>query len=177
MKYTADRLREVAAKSHSVTEVMRHLGLRFAGGSHTYISKLLRKFEIDTTHFTGQASNQGSAHRGGAEKLHWGDVLVLRTAQVREQAFRLRRALLESGMPYICVACAGGPEWCGKELRLQVNHKNGNYQDCRRENLEFLCPNCHSQTAGWCGTRGLTSLTANAEAFRDRRKRRCGGTR
>ena len=26
--------------------------------------------------------------------------------------------------------------------------------DNRLDNLRFLCPNCHSQTASWCGQRG-----------------------
>jgi predicted RNA-binding Zn-ribbon protein involved in translation (DUF1610 family) len=33
-----------------------------------------------------------------------------------------------------------------QELRLQVDHKNGDEYDNTLENLRYLCPNCHTQT-------------------------------
>ncbi len=27
---------------------------------------------------------------------------------------------------------------------LEVDHKNGDWSDCRSDNLEFMCPNCHN---------------------------------
>lgn len=37
-------------------------------------------------------------------------------------------------------------EWMGFPLSIQLHHKNGNSKDHKFENLEMLCPNCHSQT-------------------------------
>lgn len=37
----------------------------------------------------------------------------------------------------------------GKPIVLELHHKNGNTHDHRLENLEILCPNCHSQTDNW----------------------------
>ena len=54
-------------------------------------------------------------------------------------------ALKEELLYYKCYCC-GISEWNGKELSLELEHKNGNSQDNRIENLELLCPNCHSQT-------------------------------
>ena len=39
----------------------------------------------------------------------------------------------------------------GKPLTLHVDHINGVNNDCRRENLRFLCPNCHAQTPTHAG--------------------------
>ena len=37
-------------------------------------------------------------------------------------------------------------EWNGKQILLEVNHIDGKAYNNIIENLEFLCPNCHSQT-------------------------------
>lgn len=49
-----------------------------------------------------------------------------------------------------CNRCGLG-EWLGSKLILEVDHKNGNNRDNSRENLEALCPNCHSLTESWRG--------------------------
>ena len=36
-------------------------------------------------------------------------------------------------------------------MSLQLDHINGDHHDNRIENLRFLCPNCHSQTATYAG--------------------------
>jgi Zn finger protein HypA/HybF involved in hydrogenase expression len=134
---------------------MRKLGLKFAGGSHTKITKLVKQFNIDTSHFDIYKLARETLHR---KKLKWQEVLKLNSIGRREAAYRLRRALIESGVKYECEICKVPPVWNKKELRLQVDHLNQNWQDNRRENLRFICPNCHSQTEGFCGSKGKTSI-------------------
>lgn len=52
-------------------------------------------------------------------------------------------------LPQTCCMCGIGTEWNGKSLRLQVDHKDGNTKNNRRENLRMICPNCHTQTESW----------------------------
>lgn len=44
-----------------------------------------------------------------------------------------------------CMKCKR-KSWMGEELRTDLHHKNGNKKDCRLQNLEILCPNCHRFT-------------------------------
>lgn len=142
-KYTKEMLEEAVKNSKSVFDVMRKLGFtRLSTGSHSHIKSRLKYFNIDTSHFTGQGWNKGGT---ALNKKAWKEYLVLRTDGKRQKANILRRSLLESGVKYKCNRCDNPGVWNNQELVLEVNHKNNNYCDDRPENLEFVCPNCHSQ--------------------------------
>lgn len=49
-----------------------------------------------------------------------------------------------------CDKC-GISEWLGFKVAIEINHINGNNKDHFKENLECLCPNCHSITSNWRG--------------------------
>lgn len=174
-KYTREILATAAKESISIAGVLRRLGLRPASGTHAHVSRTLKEFKIDTSHFLGMGSNRGAAHRG-PEKKTWQQVLVQKTNGLREKAHRLRRALIEFGREYRCEAdgCRLHGEWLGKQLVLHVNHRNGNWLDNRPDNLQFLCPNCHSQTENYCGSKGLSDLTSLARHSRGYRLRKQG---
>lgn len=40
-----------------------------------------------------------------------------------------------------------------KNIVLHFDHINGHKNDNSRENVRFLCPNCHSQTKTYCGNK------------------------
>lgn len=62
-------------------------------------------------------------------------------------AKRLRVILEQDGK---CNKC-NIDNWLGQTITLEYEHKDGNNENNARENVEALCPNCHSQTSTWRG--------------------------
>jgi len=44
-----------------------------------------------------------------------------------------------------CCKC-GIDSWMNEPISLEIEHKDGDSSNNKEENLELLCPNCHSQT-------------------------------
>lgn len=75
------------------------------------------------------------------------------------QSFKLKKYLLRAKLKeYKCESCFN-TEWLNKPIPLELDHINGQPHDNRLENLQLLCPNCHSLTP----------------TFRAKNKRSCRG--
>lgn len=146
-KYPKNLLETIVKNSTSYFDVLRTLGLKLSGGTQSHIKKLIKGYGIDTSHFLGLRNNHGENHIGGCQKNPWQIILVKnRLNGKRESINILRRALIEYGIEEQCKECGLSGEWNGKLIRLQIDHKNGDFTDNSPDNLQFLCPNCHSQT-------------------------------
>jgi predicted RNA-binding Zn-ribbon protein involved in translation (DUF1610 family) len=141
--YTKEKLEEAVKQSRCFSDTFRVLGVNCGGNSYQRIRSLIKEYGIDTSHFW-KASQAGICKAGICKKKHYSDILT-EGQKRRIESRRIRRALQEAGEPYVCKLCGLPPEWQGKKLTLQVDHINGDWSDCRRENLRFVCPNCHTQ--------------------------------
>lgn len=70
---------------------------------------------------------------------------------------KLRVRLIKEGIKENKCECCGITEWNDKPISMHLDHINGNHYDNRLDNLQIVCPNCHSQT----DTHGSKKLKAS----------------
>lgn len=61
-----------------------------------------------------------------------------------------RKRRIKEEQNHKCNHC-GLSKWRGEKIALELEHKDGNNENNNRDNLECLCPNCHSLTSTWRG--------------------------
>ncbi len=141
-RYHKEQLSLLVAESDSFTEVCHKLNKKPVGGTITNMKLMCQRFGIDYSHMTGRAHLRGrpSTRRTKAE-----DRLVMGSpTDHRISAERLRRSMFEVGFTYRC-NCCGIDSWNDQPLVLEIDHIDEQYWNNTKENLQFLCPNCHAQ--------------------------------
>jgi len=140
-RYTDEDFIKAVKESISIRQVLEKLGLVTCGGNYFQANLKIKRFQLDTSHFSGQGHLKGKTHS-------WAKKKPLKEILVKNSRYNghLRERLLKEGIfENKCYKC-GITEWNGKPISCELEHKNGDHFDNRIENLTFLCPNCHSQT-------------------------------
>ncbi|MFI6276359.1 HNH endonuclease signature motif containing protein [Streptomyces sp. NPDC050988] len=150
-RWTRELMEPAVAASRSVSEVLRLLGLDGVGGHHTHITRRIKAYGLDTSHFTGAVRTERG--RDNARRRTSEEILVedSSTHAKRTPSSRLKRAMRELGISEHCALCGIEAVWQGEPLPLEVDHIDGNWRNNRIKNLRLLCPNCHSTTDTYRG--------------------------
>lgn len=157
MKYelTKEQLQKAVDNSLSIAQVCRELNIVPVGGNYKTVKAKLLLFNISTSHFTGQGWNVGKKYKFFGKK--YTDDQIFKVDSECGSNKSVKNRLLEKGrLTYKC-NCCGISDWNNKSITLELNHINGNNTDNSIQNLELLCPNCHSQTDTF-RSKNLTSV-------------------
>lgn len=137
----------VVANSRSVSETLRTLGLVVGNSNRRAFDMNVKRWKVDTSHFTGGRWNAGMRFPGRGERPLEALLVVGNLYQTSKLKARLIREGLKENR---CEEC-GVVDWQDKPLTLELDHINGLRDDNRLLNLRLLCPNCHSQTENFRG--------------------------
>lgn len=131
-KWTKEKLEPIVKESISYAECLDKMMLKKAGGNYATIQRLIDKFDLDDSHFLGQAHNRGKEFKSFDDLINPPSIK--------------KRLISELG--HKCTKCKN-ETWLDEPITLELEHIDGNNRNNSRENLTLLCPNCHSQTSTW----------------------------
>lgn len=93
-KHTKEIYLEIAKDSFSIADMCRKLGIEPKGGNYSQVKKYIEEFNIDTSHFTGQAWNKGMGGSEEIARVKMDDILKKETnfkaAQLKKRLFETR---------------------------------------------------------------------------------------
>ena len=146
-----EQAEEIVKNCYSIADFCRAVGWKPKGDNYKTFHKYVEKYNLDTSHFTGQKSNLGN-------KLNFKKELSAeeysKSTSIRGQTL-IKKLLKENIKERKCESC-GLTEWKGEEIPLELHHIDGNHFNNDLDNLQLLCPNCHSLTDTYCGRKNKT---------------------
>lgn len=144
-------LQNVVDTSISMRQLLQHFGLKDTGGNRAHLKSRLTLFAINTKHFLGQGWRHGIVGRGGFSKEEFIEN-VLNNHGNGWQSHDIKLKLYQLGLKEEqCEKCGQDAMWQDELLSLHLDHVDGDKTNYHLENLQILCPNCHSQTKTYCG--------------------------
>lgn len=139
-KYSKEDFIEAIASSTSIRQVLSKLNLKEAGGNYQTVKNGIKNFNLDTSHFLGQAIHRG---KNFGPKRPLSDYL---SNKHKIGSHKLRLRLLKEGyFEHKCYKC-DNIEWDQQPIPLELEHIDGDHFNNNLDNLTLLCPNCHAQT-------------------------------
>lgn len=141
MKHTKEYFRQICYESQSATEACRKLGLHF---------NTFKKYALRWECYITNQRGKGISKPAGSRKIPLSD--ILNGEQPQYQTNKLKKRLIAEGVKQeMCEQCKCGTVWQGQPLVLHLDHIDGDRHNHTLQNLQLLCPNCHSQTETYCG--------------------------
>lgn len=161
--YSKDELQKLLDESNSYADLLRKLEMSEHGANRTTLKKVIDEYNLDLT----QISRNREMEQLGNLKRIWKTIPlenILKKDTSYTSAMLLKRLFVEGYKEKKCERC-GIVNWMGEEITFHLHHKDGKHNNNELENLQVLCPNCHSQTENYAGkgVKKIPKLTKEQE--------------
>ena len=139
---------EAIKTSRSYRQALIKIGLKEAGGNYAQIKKYIKEYKLDISHFKGRGWNKGMSFPF-RPKISLEKILIKNSDF---QSYKLKKRLIREDIKAPrCEECGWAKHALDGRLPLELHHINGDAKDNRLENLQILCPNCHSLKPNYRG--------------------------
>ena len=134
----SDTVIKVCEESTSMSEAAKILGLSFSSFKRVAVKLGCYK------------TNQGlkDVNKPKSYKYSIDDIF---SNKYPSQSNKFRKRLFKEGYKEEKCEMCQLTEWLGGKLPLELHHKDGNKNNNSLDNLEIICPNCHSLTETYKG--------------------------
>lgn len=151
INWNKEIIEQMISEHHSVIDVLRALGVRALSANYITFYKKAKEYGIDLTTWIEENKKYNDIKKTAALKAYTDGIAVPTETLLTEHSAckrdKLKKYLLKTGLlKSICNICGLEPYWNNKPLTLQLDHINGINDDNRLENVQIICPNCHTQT-------------------------------
>lgn len=132
---------KICNEACSMADACRKLNMAF-----TTFKRYAKQFGCYITNQGGRGIKHNNSNYWTAEELK----CALDDNSLTWQPFKLKNLLIKYGLKKRRCEKCGLAEWNNQPIPTELHHIDGNRNNNTLDNVQFLCPNCHAQTANYC---------------------------
>ena len=138
--------------SNTYIDILNYFELKHPN-NRKKLKQIIKEYNLDTTQF--ETNRRNYLNNTQHVKKNINEKLVKNTHQ---NSSKLKKELFKNNLKEEKCEICGITNWNNKQLIFELHHMDGDPSNNELNNLQILCPNCHSQTDNYCKNKNLKKI-------------------
>ena len=149
--YSKEELQDLLNNSNSYSDVLRKMGLNPKGANPETLKRVIKEYDLDITKLNeNRSALYSKCGKVTSEKIVKPLSEILQKG-VDCSSYKLLHRLYKEGLKEPKCERCNITTWEGEQISFHLHHKDGDRLNNELNNLQVLCPNCHSLTDNFAG--------------------------